>query len=157
MALTSFFAQVQSTVPQICGMVTNKLHDGEETNTIACVLHVASPGALNYTRIVQQTGDPADVPCDINEGHAQNPEDGPRKLTLIKALAVSRLVAAQVALFHRSGSLPFRVPAVTAAFSNWMVMMVKHHTQCVFNNRVAESFGRIRVRPRVLPFMRDIA
>ena len=132
-------------------MVTNKLHDAEESQTIYCVLHATCPGALNYKRIRLSTGDPADVDCDINEGRAQNPEDGPRRWTLIKMLAFTRTFAGvMVALPHRSGAFPFRVSCVTSAYLEWMFMLVKQHVFGIFNTRVIESFGRMRVRTSLL-------
>ncbi len=82
-----------------------------------------------------------------NDGRARVPEEGERQRALVKMIAFSRTFAGvMVALPHRSGMFPFRVSTPTSAFLDWMFMMVKEHVMCIFNVRVVENFGRIKVR-----------
>jgi hypothetical protein len=61
-------------------------------------------------------------------------------------IAFSRTFAGvMVALPHRSGMFPFRVSTPTSAFLDWLFMLVKEHVMCIFNVRVVENFGRIKV------------
>ena len=111
------------------------------------VVHVVAPGAQSYKRIAAPTGDPNDVDCDINAGRAKNPDEGTRRLSLIKMLAFSRtFVALMVALPHRSGMLPFNVSFVTSAFLDWLYMLLERHVvNSIFNTRVGTNMGRFKV------------
>jgi len=141
--------QKQVTHLQILGIATNKARSGDEPRSIYVVVHALVPGAMKYKRIEVPTGDPNDVSCDISEGRANNPEEGPRRDLLVKSIAfagafgvVAKLVAA---LPHRSGMLPFHISWVTSAFLDWQNMLVKRHAMCLFNPRVAENMGRVKV------------
>ncbi len=81
-----------------------------------------------------------------NDGRARVPEEGERQRALIKMIAFSRTFAGvMVALPHRSGMFPCRVSTPTSAFLDWLFMLVKEHVMCIFNVRVVENFGRIKV------------
>jgi hypothetical protein len=41
---------------------------------------------------------------------------------------------------------PFEISSPSAAFLDWLFMMIKEHALCIFDTRVAESSGRMKVR-----------
>jgi hypothetical protein len=86
------------------------------------------------------------VHCELNDGRAKIPEEGDRQLALVKMIAFSRMFAGiMVALPHRSGMMPFHVSTPTSAFLDWLFMLVKEHVMCLFNVRIVENFGRMKV------------
>jgi hypothetical protein len=128
-------------------VATNVKHAGEEPQTISVVVHVVAPGAPAYKKIKDSGGgDAHEVHCEVNDGRAKNPDDGPRQLYLLKLLGFTRIFTGiMVALTHRSGMFPFHVSSVTSAFLDWLFVYVKEHVLCLFNVRVKESFGRMKV------------
>jgi hypothetical protein len=56
-----------------------------------------------------------------------------------------------VAVPHRSGVCPFQINFVTAAFLDWIFMLVNGHVVSLFSPRVLESLSRMKVRLRLLP------
>jgi hypothetical protein len=147
--------KVQTNRMAVCAFATNVKQHGDEPQTLAVVQHAQAPGASRYRRITESDGkQPNKVHCELNDGRARIPEEGERQSALIKMIAFSRTFAGvMVALPHRSGMFPFRVSAPTSAFLDWMFMLVKEHVMCIFNVRVVENFGRIKVRDccRILP------
>jgi len=53
--------------------------------------------------------------------------------------------------------LPFHISSITSAFLDWLFMLVKEHVLCLFNVRVRESFGRMKVLFLALSFCRQRA
>jgi hypothetical protein len=133
---------------QICLFATNVKHAGEEPQTISVVTHAAAPGAPAYKKVKKaEKKKPHDVRCEVNKGRAKNPDEGPRQKYLLNLLGFSRIFAGiMVALPHRSGMFPFHVSSVSSALMDWMFMLVDEHVLCLFNVRVRESIGRIKVR-----------
>lgn len=133
-------------------------HAGDEPQTISCVMHAVPPGAPAYKKTRNAGGGANEVHCEVNDGRAKNPDEGQRQLHLIKLLGFSRIFAGiMVALPHRSGMLPFHISSITSAFLDWMFMLVKEHVLCLFNVRVRESFGRMKVLFLALSFCRQRA
>jgi len=139
--------KVQTNRMAVCAFATNVKQHGDEPQTLAVVQHAQAPGASRYRRITESDGKrPNKVHCELNDGRARIPEEGERQCALIKMIAFSRTFAGvMVALPHRSGMFPFRVSTPTSAFLDWMFMLVKEHVMCIFNVRVVENFGRIKV------------
>jgi hypothetical protein len=139
--------QFQVTNLQICLLATNVKHPGEQPQTISVVVHVVSPGAPSYKPILEDGVEPNNVKCEVNAGRAKNPEEGPRQLFLLKMIALSRMfTGVVVALPHRSGMFPFHVSGPSSSCLDWMYMMLEAHVMCIFNVRVSESIGRMKVR-----------
>jgi hypothetical protein len=133
----------------LVAIATNQSRSGDEPHSMYVVLHAVVPGAQSYKRIEAPTGDPNDVSCDISEGRATNPEEGPRRDLLVKTMVMGGPIGAfaklMVALPHRSGMLPFHISWVSSAYLDWLNMLIKRHAMCIFNPRVADNMGRIKV------------
>ena len=138
--------KIQTTRMAVCAWATNVSKHGDEPQTLAVVQHVMAPGASRYRRITESDGKPNSVHCELNDGRAKIPEEGDRQLALVKMIAFSRMFAGiMVALPHRSGMMPFHVSTPTSAFLDWLFMLVKEHVMCLFNVRIVENFGRMKV------------
>lgn len=51
-----------------------------------------------------------------------------------------------VAVPHRSGVCPFQINFATAAFLDWIFMLINGHVVSLFSPRVLESLSRMKVR-----------
>ncbi len=51
-----------------------------------------------------------------------------------------------MAVPHRSGMLPIMITPQVGAYLDWLFMFIKEHVLCIFDERVAQSFGRMKVR-----------
>lgn len=40
--------------------------------------------------------------------------------------------------------MPFRITEQSKAFLDWLFMLIKEHVLCIFDLRVAESYGRMK-------------
>ena len=148
--------KVQITRPALVGFATNcKSKNSEEPATLAAVQHVVTAGAPAYRRIENRDNKKAnDVHCETNDIRSKVPDEEPRLSLLIKMLAFTKLLTkVMVAVPHRSGTCPFEIASPTAAFLDWLFMLIKEHAFCIFDTRVAESYGRMKVsrRPRRSP------
>ena len=57
-----------------------------------------------------------------------------------------------VATPHRSGVCPFQINFATSAVLDWLFMLIKGHLISLFDARVTESLGRMKVpRPDTPP------
>ena len=74
-------------------------------------------------------------------------EAQPRRQYLAKSIMFTNVFAkVMVAVPHRSGVCPFQINFVTSAFLDWIFMIVKGHLLSLFDARVIESVGRMKVR-----------
>jgi hypothetical protein len=141
--------KVQITRPALVGFATNcKSKNSEEPATLAAVQHVVTAGAPAYRRIESRDNKKAnDVHCETNDTRARVPDEEPRLSLLVKLLGFTKLLTrVMVAVPHRSGVCPFEISSPSAAFLDWLFMMIKEHALCIFDTRVAESYGRMKVR-----------
>ena len=140
--------KVQITRPALVGFATNcKAKNSEEPTTLAAVQHVVTAGAPAYRRLESRDNKKAnDVHCETNDVRARVPEDEPRLSMIVKLLGFTKLLTkVMVAVPHRSGMCPFEISQPTAAFLDWLFMMIKEHALCIFDARVTESYGRMKV------------
>ncbi len=141
--------KVQITRPALVGFATNcKSKNAEEPATLAAVQHVVTAGAPAYRRIESRDNKRAnDVHCETNDIRARVPEEGSRLMFIVKMLGFTKLLTkVMVAVPHRSGMCPFEINTPTAAVLDWLFMLIKEHVLCIFDTRVVESFGRMKVR-----------
>ena len=79
-------------------------------------------------------------------------EAQPRRQLLTKIIMFTNVFAkVMVATPHRSGVCPFQINFATSAFLDWIFMLVKGHLLSLFDARVIESVGRMKVCPLPVP------
>jgi hypothetical protein len=112
------------------------------------VQHVVTAGAPAYRRLDPRDDKKAnDVHCEASDVRASVPDEGVRMQGLVKLLGFTKLLTkVMVAVPHRSGMCPFEINSSSAAFLDWVFMMIKEHATCIFDARVLESLGRMKVR-----------
>ena len=132
----------------VCGFCTNQKKGTDEPKSLICVTHVADPGAPAYYKISDQSGEINNVQCELSDGRATIPSET-ELYVLLKFIFFSKVfTSVMVALPHRAGMYPFKINQTSAAFLDWLYMVLRSHLFCVFNSHMIENFGRIKVSAR---------